>query len=529
MGAFNITMVELISYYVFGLKLALLSTAFLILLSSVDDAFIDFCFWGRLIYEKTLGRRRYPVPTLERISSIEERPIAIMIPAWQESAVIAQMIEVTKQTFEYRKYDLFIGCYQNDPATIKEVQRMCGCYENVHLAPVPHDGPTCKADCLNWIIQSINLVEQDTGVEFSVVVMHDAEDVVHPMELRLLNYVLQWEDMVQLPVFSLERHWRAFTACHYLDEFAEYHTKDLPVRQVLTGIVPSAGVATAFNRYALKALSEANQNILFNTNSLTEDYDISFRLAEIGLSGNFIRFEQRLLGSRRSPFTGQIRPATVCDVVATREYFPHSMKAAVRQKARWMLGISFQGWREFGWRGGLGMRYMLYRDRKGIVTSILAMLGYFIALNVVVFQLIYWLNSNSYRYPALVERNSALWFMLQINLGFLCNRLWHRAVFVGWLYGWEQAVLSAPRMVWGNFINFFACLRASRLFILHSLTGKSLAWDKTDHVFPSLDEVRVAVASRSGASALEQTDETDGCSQRALKSNGLVQRVTAFR
>jgi hypothetical protein len=36
-------------------------------------------------------------------------------------------------------------------------------------------------------------------------------------------------------------------------------------------------------------------------------------------------------------------------------------------------------------------------------------------------------------------------------------------------------------------------------------------------------------STADATSALEQTDGADGCSQRTLASNGLVQRVTAFR
>ena len=48
-------------------------------------------------------------------------------------------------------------------------------------------------------------------------------------------------------------------------------------------------------------------------------------------------------------------------------------------------------------------------------------------------------------------------------------------------------MLSVPRMVISNVINFMAVARAWRLFIVHLVTGKRLAWDKTMHDFPSAD------------------------------------------
>src|SRR6266702_3222514 len=69
----------------------------------------------------------------------------------------------------------------------------------------------------------------------------------------------------------------------------------------------------------------------------------------------------------------------------------------------------------------------------------------------------------------------------------LVLRVVQRIYFVTRLYGWEHGVLSVPRMVVGNFINFVAVSRAWKMFITHLVTGKRLAWDKTMHDFPSAD------------------------------------------
>ena len=54
------------------------------------------------------------------------------------------------RVLDYRAYMVFVGTYQNDAATIAEVERMRHRYKQLHRVEVPHDGPTCKADCLNW-------------------------------------------------------------------------------------------------------------------------------------------------------------------------------------------------------------------------------------------------------------------------------------------------------------------------------------------------------------------------------------------
>ena len=55
--------------------------------------------------------------------------------------------------------------------------------------------------------------------------------------------------------------------------------------------------------------------------------------------------------------------------LCVREFFPDTFRTAYRQKARWTLGIGLQSWEQIGWQGSLANRYLLLRDRKGIVTS----------------------------------------------------------------------------------------------------------------------------------------------------------------
>jgi len=79
--------------------------------------------------------------------------------------------------------------------------------------------------------------------------------------------------------------------------------------------------------------------------------------------------------------------------------------------------------------------------------------------------------------------------LLIFNIFFLANRLLHRALFVFLLYGWKQSLLSIPRIFVVNFINFCATLRALKLFGEHLLSGKPLVWDKTQHVYPTEEQL----------------------------------------
>lgn len=462
----------------------------LIVISSLDDLFIDAWYWIRQIYRRFTVQRKYRRLTTRQLTEKTEQPMAIMVPAWLEYDVIAAMIENMVSTLTYRNYVLFVGTYVNDTATIDEVERMRRRYPHLHRVEVPHDGPTCKADCLNWVIQAIFLHEKEKHTTFAGVVLHDSEDVLHPLEMHLFNYLLPRKDMIQLPVASLEREWFELVAGTYMDEFAEWHAKDLVVRENLTGMVPSAGVGTCFSRRALLALAAETHNQPFNTDSLTEDYDVGTRLARMGMSSIFVRFPVKFitrrktwLGSRKSRELNYEMPLCV------REFFPDRFYTAYRQKARWTLGIGLQSWAQLGWSGSLATKYLLFRDRKGIVTSFVSILAYLLLVQFVVFYIAALSGIWTVYYPPRLLNEGWTYYMAQATLYSLLLRVVQRMYFVNRIYGWEHAILSVPRMVIGNVINFMAASRAWKLFISSLITGKRLVWDKTMHDFPSDDKL----------------------------------------
>ncbi len=472
--------------YLNVLNILIVATAFVILVSGLDDLVIDISYWSSEFYRRFVRGIRHPATSIEALRAREERWFAVMVPAWQEADVIAHMIENTLETLEYTHYVVFLGTYQNDPATCAEVNRMVA-RDPVHIrrAPVRTDGPTCKADCLNWILRDIVAYESEHRMRFVGVLMHDCEDVIHPLEIKYFNSQIDTHDLIQLPVASLDLAWTAFVAGTYLDDFSEVHQKDVVVRQRLTGLVPGAGVALCYRRNAIAAAMKAHQNHAFNTATLTEDYDFSFRLAELGFTRQmFARFPLQvqpvsLLGSWWQ------RPVSASGLLATCEYFPSKFRAAYRQRARWILGIAFLGWQQLRWRGDFWNKYMLFRDRKGIVTAPFSMLAYLVLANALAVTV--WGN----RIPGhgaphdLVIFHAWLQPILIINTALLANRLFERVYFVTRMAGFEQGLLSIPRMVLNNFINFAAVSRAWHLFVVHLVTGAAIAWDKTAHTFPT--------------------------------------------
>lgn len=75
--------------------------------------------------------------------------------------------------------------------------------------------------------------------------------------------------------------------------------------------------------------------------------------------------------------------------------------------------------------------------------------------------------------------------------------------------------MTFPRQVWGNVVNFFSVMRALRLFIQYLRTGRIIAWDKTAHVFPSVQQLR-SYHRRIGDLLLERRLVTMGQLEEAL-------------
>jgi adsorption protein B len=474
--------------YLYGLNIVAVMTAIVIFVSTIDDLFLDGYYWLYQIKRLVRGETGQTVDA-QALRALDERYLAIMVPAWKEYDVIAKMIENTLATMEYERYIIFAGTYHNDAETTAEVERMVRRHPGrVVRATVLNDGPTCKADCLNWIIAAIRRYETTHHVEFAGVVMHDCEDVIHPIELKYFNYAISDNDLVQLPVLSLPRKWNEFVAGTYMDDFSETHQKDIPSRQMLTGIVPGAGVASCYSRRAIEAASVERDGKPFNTSTLTEDYDFSFRLRELGMTETFARFPIAEV-MRETVRKHRQRVAAARNLLATREYFPSTLRTAYRQRARWILGISFQGWQQLGWKGSWRDRYMFFRDRKGMVTSVVSIVAYAVLINYV---LVAGLRAAAIAPPS--QAGAALLTgilvpLLAINSFMLALRLSERFYFVAKLNGVTQGMLSLPRLFVNNIINFLAVCRAWRIFLNHLATGKPIAWDKTSHTYLSNDQL----------------------------------------
>jgi adsorption protein B len=422
--------------------------------SGFDDLLVDFLWlWFWLRDRLSGGPRR--VPSDEQLASIPEKRIAIFVPLWHEDAVIGAMLSHNIAAVRYRAYDFFVGVYPNDGPTMQAVRAAEARFANVHLALCPHDGPTSKPDCLNWIYQRMLLYEEANAVRFDVIVTHDAEDVMHPDSLSWVNHYSGPYDFVQIPVLALPTPAANLTHGVYCDEFAEFQLRDLPVRNRTGGFVPSAGVGTGYSRRAVEALAQTASNRIFEPACLTEDYENGYRLHALGFRQIFV------------PVTRRGSP------VATREFFPSDVRGAIRQRTRWTTGIALQSWERHGWSGGPRQAYWLWRDRKGLIGNPLSAVTNLVCAYAAVARL--WSRWTPPPY---------LLGLLTITAIVQCIRVLVRIGCTTRVYGLAFSLLVPARALVANFINTVAVTAALLNFTRARIRREPLVWVKTEHAYP---------------------------------------------
>jgi adsorption protein B len=458
----------LAAYWLLTRELLLLA-ALGVIASSLDDLFIDIAFGSRRLWRQLAVYSRHRRTRADILpTAASPGTIAVFVPAWQEAAVIGTMLTTFTRRVRHADYRLFVGVYANDPGTRAVVAALAD--PRIEMVVVPWAGPTTKADCLNVIWQAMLAHERAHAGRCKAVVLHDAEDVPHSRELAVIDHLIPALAMVQLPVLPIPDPASRWIAGHYLDEFAESHGKDLVVREALGAAVPAAGVACAFDRNMLGRIAERLGGSPFDPSSLTEDYEVGQRIHALGGRAALVRMPGDAGGG----------------LVATREHFPASLEAALRQKTRWLIGIALAGWDRIGWQGSLANRYFLLRDRKALANAFVIVIAYVAALLYAGAVLAAWLLPAARALPPLVAAGSSLSLALGLTSAFLLWRLFMRALFTARHYGMVEGLRSLPRAFIANVVNMLAAFRALRGYIGIALGGRVQRWDKTEHRYPAV-------------------------------------------
>lgn len=436
----------------------LLFAAFFFVIGTIDELAVDLTWlWLRLT-----GRAKSK-PVAQGLPSQPLRgKSAVLIPAWREAEVIGPTVAHMLKVWRQADLTIYVGCYRNDPDTLAAAMTAAGSDPRVRLVIHDRDGPSTKADCLNRLYLALGQDEVRRGLRYRSVVLHDAEDMVHPAALVTIDRALDAVDFVQLPVRPEPQHQSRWVAGHYADEFCEAHAKELVVRAALHAGIPAAGVGCGFSREALARLAVLRQGEgetgPFAAQCLAEDYELGMLLSRDGRGSTFLRLRDADGG-----------------LVATRSFFPAGLDEAVRQKTRWMHGIALQSWERLGWSRRPVDIWMALRDRRGPLSSLVLAAAYLAVAIELVLMTAQWAG-----YPLERSTGPALQAMLAITLFGLIWRGLFRIGFTSAEYGLGEGIRAPFRIPVANIIAILAGGRALSAYV-QGLSGATVVWDKTVH------------------------------------------------
>lgn len=436
----------------------LIFAAFWFVVGILDELAIDLAWlWLKLTGRAGTGRLPQGYGRAELSG-----PLAVLIPAFQEAAVIGTTIRHLLGAWPQRELRIYVGCYGNDPATLAAAMEGAGGDPRVRLVVHGVAGPTTKADCLNRLYAALCADEQRSRQPYRGIVLHDAEDMAHPAAAQAIDTALGTHDFIQLPVRPAEQPQSRWIAGHYADEFAESHAKAMVVRSAFGAAIPAAGVGCGFARHALTALAERRRGEgepgPFVPECLTEDYELGIVLSQQGRGSTFLRLRDS---------AGRL--------VATSSYFPSNLVAAVRQKTRWIHGIAFQSWDRMGWSGSPVELWMALRDRRGPLTALVLGVAYLVLLIDAAVLLLDLAGLQVEHQVSLPLRVLASLSMF----GFGWRALL-RALFTAREYGVAEGLRSVLRIPVANVIAIMAGRRALSAYV-RTLRGDAVVWDKTHH------------------------------------------------
>lgn len=459
-----------LEFYHLAFEITFIVLAFIFVISSIDELIIIACYVALQFFKIFSFNKKHNKLKTEVLKNEEQKPAAIMIACWDESEIIYDNLKKACENIQYKNYKIFVGTYPNDKETQAAVDKACSECPHVFNIVVDHNGPTTKPDNLNSIWKGIQKYEQENNTKFEIFAIHDAEDNIPAFGLSVFNHLIPRKSVVQLPVLPKKVRWRNFVEATYADEFAFNHSITLRTREWLAHSIPTAGTGCAFSREFMYFADKTNdQKGPLGLETLTEDYELS--LVNAQFEGEEIFFDSLLVTDNKDD-------KLIDHIPAVRSNFPRTLKKAIIQRSRWILGITLQGTKHLGWRGNFSFRYMLFRDRKALITNIINLIG-------TAYLLLFLLDMFVFK-EIRIEKFSLLDkkvinYAIYFNLASMFILIGIRIISVSVIYGVVHGVLSVPRILFGNIINGIASLRALKIYRSTMKKNELPRWEKTAH------------------------------------------------
>jgi len=236
------------------------------------------------------------------LPAVRPEPVyTVLVALWREANMVPQLLDALGSLdWPADRLEVKLICEADDPETIAaiEAHRLAA---TVEIIAVPPCDPRTKPKALRYAMPMIR-------GEF--VVLYDAEDIPHPMQLREAFGIFDHSPLtlgcLQAPL-EIVNGWKNWLTRCFAFEYAALFRGLVPWLASKQLVFPLGGTSNHFRRTALEAVGG------WDPHNVTEDADLGIRLARMGYSA----------GTLTHP-TYETAPDTIED------WFP--------QRARWNKG-----------------------------------------------------------------------------------------------------------------------------------------------------------------------------------------------
>lgn len=102
-------MFDLFLDYLQVLKYISIVLLVILFIFGLDDLFIDAYFWMRKLRRNRSVYTQFKRANPNDLFVPKQKPIAILVPAWQEVGVVGPMADAAVKTLQYENYQIFVG------------------------------------------------------------------------------------------------------------------------------------------------------------------------------------------------------------------------------------------------------------------------------------------------------------------------------------------------------------------------------------------------------------------------------------
>ena len=198
------------------------------------------------------------------------------------------MLRASLARFEHDDYRLYVGHYRNDPATAAAIAAVAD--PRVRAVAGRRSTARRPRPTASTVLYRALAADEAAGApRAKAIVLHDAEDLVHPLELRLFDRLVERAAWSSSPSCPCPTPRRAGSRAIMPTSSRRATSRNWSCARRSARRSRSPGSAARSSAARSTGSPPRNDGLPFAAGSLTEDYELGLRLGALGLQTMFVR------------------------------------------------------------------------------------------------------------------------------------------------------------------------------------------------------------------------------------------------